>query len=222
MKTIAIIVAGGKGKRMGKPKQFLKIAGKPMLAWTVEAYERAKEIDGIILVVAKEQLKLARALRYSKIIEVVEGGRERTDSVRNGLRELPLSSEIVAIHDGARPMITPAIIDRSIKLAEKVGAVVVGVPVKDTIKEIRTLDLGPRTLDRAKLWQAQTPQVFGAKLIRLAYKGRVGGWVTDDAMLVEKLGKPVKMMLGDYGNIKVTTPEDLLLAEILLRRRKRV
>ncbi len=225
MKNIAIIVAGGKGKRLGGPKQFLKIAGQPMLAWTVEAFQKTKAIDGIILVVAKEQLKLARALRYSKIIEVVAGGKERTDSVRNGLKELPLSAEIVAIHDGARPMVTPDIIAKSIKLAKRVRAVVVGVPVKDTIKEVWTLDPvqrrgGLRTLDRTKLWAAQTPQVFAAQLIGRAYRGSVGREATDDSMLVEKMGKPVSLMKGSYENFKVTTPEDLRLAEIILRRRK--
>jgi 2-C-methyl-D-erythritol 4-phosphate cytidylyltransferase len=217
--TYAIIVAGGKGKRMGRPKQFLTIAGRPMLAWTLSAFQKSKAIDGIILVVDREQLFSAKKLNQKKVIGIAAGGKERQDSVRNGLALLPPSTKIVAIHDGARPAITPQVIEKSIKEAKKFGAVVVGVPVKDTIK---TVDRRPstvdRTLNRAELWAAQTPQAFKVGIIKKAYS-RLRRKVTDDAMAVEKLGISVKMVLGSYSNLKVTTPEDLKIMEGILKWR---
>lgn len=217
--TYAIIVAGGKGRRMGRPKQFLRIAGKPMLAWVLGAFQKARAIDGIILVVAKEQLAAAKRLRYSKIFRVVAGGKERQDSVRNGLRQLPESAEIVAIHDGARPAVTPEIIERSVRAARKCGAAVAGVPVKDTIKVTSNQLTVTRTIDRNKLWAAQTPQAFKVSLIKKAYS-KLKGNVTDDAMAVEKSKIPVKMVMGSYENLKVTTPEDLKILETILKNRR--
>lgn len=225
MKTVAIIVAGGKGKRMGRPKQFIKINGKPILAWTIAAFQKAKSVDGIILVVAKEYISQAKRFRFSKLLKVVPAGKERTDSVQNGLKALPDDADIVAIHDGARPAITVSIIEASIKAAKRYGAVVVGVPVKDTIKQMSNIQCPMsnegviiKTIDRSCLWAAQTPQVFKKGLILKAYKkGYNKSEVTDDSMLVERLGIPVKMIMGSYDNIKVTTPEDLLVAEAILK-----
>jgi 2-C-methyl-D-erythritol 4-phosphate cytidylyltransferase len=217
MRNIVIIVAGGKGKRMGKPKQFLKIAGKPMLAWTVAAFQKCHAIDGIILVVAKEQMTLAKRIKAAKLIAVVSGGEERQDSVRNGLVALPASTEIVAIHDGARPGLSVETIERSIKEAKNYGAVVVGVPVKDTIKVVSRQSLVvSQTADRSNLWAAQTPQTFQLEIIRKAYDRLIEN-VTDDAMAVEKLGIPVRMVMGEYTNIKVTTPEDLTIMKSILK-----
>ncbi|MBI5079028.1 2-C-methyl-D-erythritol 4-phosphate cytidylyltransferase [Candidatus Saganbacteria bacterium] len=222
MKTIAIIVAGGEGRRMGRRKQFLRIAGKPMLEWTLSAFQKAKIIDGIILVAAKEQFPLAKKLCFSKIIEVVEAGAERQDSVKNGLKGLPESVEIVVIHDGARPGVKEDMIDRSVRAARKWGAAVVGVPVKDTVKkilnsksEIRNNVEIIRTIDRDDLWVAQTPQAFRVSIIKKAY-AKLRGEVTDDAMAVEKLGLPVKMIMGSYANLKVTTLEDMRIMEGIL------
>jgi 2-C-methyl-D-erythritol 4-phosphate cytidylyltransferase len=222
MKNIAIIVAGGEGKRMGRPKQFLKIAGRPMLAWTLEAFQKAKIIDGIILVVAKDKLEAARKLKFTKILKVLPGGKERQDSVRNGLSVLPAGCEIVAIHDGARPAVTEEIIGRAVRAAQKQGAIVVGVPVKDTVKmsnvQCQMSNEGKiiieKTLDRSNLWQAQTPQVFKKDILLRAYQSNAT--VTDDAMLVERLGIPVIMVMGSYLNLKVTTPEDLKIMEGVL------
>jgi len=204
---------------MGRPKQFLTIAGRPMLAWTLSAFQKSKAIDGIILVVDREQLFSAKKLNQKKVIGIAAGGKERQDSVRNGLALLPPSTKIVAIHDGARPAITPQVIEKSIKEAKKFGAVVVGVPVTDTIK---TVDRRPstvdRTLNRAELWAAQTPQTFRAEIIKKAY-AKLRGSVTDDAMAVEKLGISVKMVLGSYSNLKVTTPEDLKIMEAIIKWR---
>lgn len=204
---------------MGRPKQFLKIAGRPMLEWTVSAFQKAKVIDGIVLVVAKEQMARARALRFSKLMAVVEGGKERQDSVKNGLKSISESAKIVVIHDGARPAVTPEIIEKSVREAKKFGAAVVGVPVKDTIKQVSSKHYAVRTLNREELWQAQTPQAFKASIIRKAY-AKVKDKVTDDAMLIEKLKIPVKMVMGSYQNIKVTTPEDLRIMESILKNRR--
>ena len=214
--TVAIIVAGGKGKRMRRPKQFLMLAGRPMLEWTLAAFQKTKVIDGIILVAAKAQMKAAEKFRFSKILKVVAAGKERQDSVKNGLSALPPSTKIVAIHDGARPAVTVDIIERSIREARKFGAVAAGVPVKDTMKVVSRKSLVvSRTVDRANLWQAQTPQVFKAEIIKKAYS-KLKAPVTDDAMAVEKLGLPVKMVMGSDENIKVTTPEDLKIMEAIL------
>jgi 2-C-methyl-D-erythritol 4-phosphate cytidylyltransferase len=197
-----------------------------MLAWTLEAFQKAKIIDGIILVVAKDKLAAARKLKFTKILKVLPGGKERQDSVRNGLSALPAGCEIVAIHDGARPAVTEEIIGRAVRAAQKQGAIVVGVPVKDTVKKIRNSKFEIRnnvqnsnvqiqeTLDRKVLWQAQTPQVFKKEILLRAYQSNAT--VTDDAMLVERLGIPVIMVMGSYLNLKVTTPEDLKIMEGVL------
>jgi len=217
MKTVAIIVAGGKGKRMGKPKQFLKIAGKPMVSWTLAAFQKCRAVDAVILVVEKENLSRAQRLGFSKIIKVVEAGRERQDSVRNGLKVLPESAEIVVIHDGARPAVTESLIEDSIRAARRWGAAIVAVPVKDTIKQVNRKHEVKKTLKREELWAVQTPQAFKTSIIRQAYS-RLKGKATDDASAVEKIGAKVKIIMGSYENLKVTTPEDLKIIEAILRR----
>jgi len=217
MKTVAIIVAGGKGKRMGKPKQFLKIAGKPMVSWTLAAFQKCKAIDAIILVVEKENLAKARTLKFSKITKIVEAGKERQDSVKNGLKVLPESAEIVVIHDGARPAVTETLIEDAIRAARRFGAAIVAVPVKDTIKQVNYKCVVKKTLNRHELWAVQTPQAFKTSIILPAYC-RLKEKVTDDASAVEKIGVRVKIIKGSYENLKVTTPEDLKLMETILRR----
>ncbi len=223
MKTVAIITAGGMGKRMGQPKQFLEIAGKPMVEQTISIFEKADCIDEIILVISPEEIEKAKKFKFKKIKKIVAGGKERQDSVNNGLKELPDDCEIVAIHDGARPFVSVDIIEESVREAKKEGAIVVGVPVKDTIKQLQTSNIKhqnkselqiEKTLNRKSLWRAQTPQVFKKEIIVKAYQAGYNRYqVTDDAMLVEKLGIPVKMAMGSYQNIKITTPEDLKLAK---------
>jgi 2-C-methyl-D-erythritol 4-phosphate cytidylyltransferase len=219
MKTVAIIVAGGQGKRMGRPKQFLKIAGKPMLAWTVDAFQRTKAIDGIILVVAPDQLDLAAKIKAAKIIAVVPGGRQRQDSVRNGLAALPKGVQIVLIHDGARPAVSAATINGMIKAAKEHGAAIAAVPLKDTIKQVNRREARiVKTLDRSELWAAQTPQTFTVPVINKAYE-TLKHDVTDDAAAVERLGIPVKIVMDSYANLKVTMPEDLAIMEAILKGR---
>jgi len=220
LKTMALIVAGGRSRRMGRDKQFLKIAGKPLLEWTVSAFQNNRAIEGIILVVASHNLAKAKRLRFSKVKAVVESGAERQDSVRNGLALLPASAEIVVIHDGARPGISQAVISRSIAVARKYGAALVAVPVKDTIKEVRGSKFYvKKTVDRNRLWAAQTPQTFRAGLIKKVYRD-IKGRFTDDAGLVEKAGLPVRIVMGSYENIKVTTPEDIRIMSAILGSRR--
>jgi len=225
MKTVAIITAAGFGKRMGKPKQFLEIGGKPILELTLSIFEQTKAIDEIILVVNEEDVPRAKKFKFAKLKKVVSGGKERQDSVYNGLKVLPDDAEIVAIHDGARPFVSSEIIEQAIEEARRSGAVVVGVPVKDTVKSINNEPALPagrqltinKTLDRKKLWQAQTPQVFKKEVILKAFEQGYNKFnVTDDAMLVEKMGVPVKMVMGSYQNIKITTPGDLKFAAAIL------
>ena len=220
MKTVAIIVAGGTGKRMGRPKQFIKIAGKPMLAWTVDAFQRTKAIDGIILVVAPDQLDLAAKIKAAKIIAVVPGGRQRQDSVRNGLAALPKGVQIVLIHDGARPAVEAATINGTIKAAKEHGAAIAAVPLKDTIKLVNRREAKIlKTLDRSEMWAAQTPQTFTVPVINKAYE-TLKHDVTDDAAAVERLGIPVTIVADSYANLKVTTPEDIFIMEAILKGRK--
>jgi len=219
MKTVAIIVAGGVGKRMGQPKQFLKIAGKPMLAWTVAAFQRVKAVDGIILVVAQDQLDLAEKIKASKIIAVVPGGKLRQDSVRNGLAALPKGVQVVLIHDGARPAVLAETINATIREAKQHGAAIAAVPVKDTIKRVAKHEARvTETVDRDGLWAAQTPQTFTVALIKKAYE-QLKHNVTDDAAAVEMFGIPVRVVMGSYTNLKVTTPDDLPVAAALLKGR---
>lgn len=228
MKTVAIISAAGQGKRMGRPKQFLELAGKPMLERTIAVFENTAAIDEIILIVNPEDVERARKFKFSKVKNVVAGGKERQDSVKNGLKSLPEDSEIVAIHDGARPFVTSAIIEQAIEEAKQSGAVVVGVPIKDTVKKIqdprskiRTNVEIIETINRDNLWAAQTPQVFKKEIIEKAYQKNCQAKVTDDAMMVEKMGNPVKMVMGSYKNIKITTPDDLIIAEGIINKGER-
>jgi 2-C-methyl-D-erythritol 4-phosphate cytidylyltransferase len=219
MKTVAIIVAGGQGKRMGRPKQFIKIAGKPMLAWTVDAFQRVKAVDGIILVVTPDQQALAAKIRASKIIAIVPGGKQRQDSVQSGLAALPKGVQIVLIHDGARPAVLATTINGTIKAARQHGAAIAAVPVKDTIKRVARRELRIiNTLEREGLWAAQTPQTFTVPLIKKAYE-QLKHDVTDDAAVVEKFGIPVQIIMGSYSNLKVTTPEDLAIMGTILKGR---
>jgi len=228
MTTVAIITAGGSGKRMGRPKQFLKIGGKAMLELTLAAFEKAKCIDEIILVVNKDGIEKAKKFKFKKLKKIVAGGKERQDSVFNGLKELPDDCGIVAIHDGARPLVGVKIIEEAVKEAKASGAVVVGVPVKDTIKQTTNNKQQItnnskisiiKTINREELWRAQTPQVFKKEIILKAYEQGYNKYeATDDSMLVEKIGILVAMVMGSYKNIKITTPEDLALAEIIIKK----
>ncbi|MGD0336317.1 MAG: 2-C-methyl-D-erythritol 4-phosphate cytidylyltransferase [Candidatus Omnitrophota bacterium] len=229
----AVVVAAGKGSRFkySVPKPLVKINAKPAIVYSLETLSRHPAIKEIIVVTNAQNRRSVnyaiRKYRILKVSAVIGGGRRRQDSVYNGLRSLGRKTDIVLIHDGARPFIDSGIISRSIEKAISSGAAIIAVPVKDTVKEVTksqrykvTKDiLVKKTLNRDTLWEVQTPQVFRKRLILRAYERFRKCDVTDDAMLVEKLGAPVKVVEGSYNNIKITTIEDLIIAEAIARER---
>ena len=223
----AIIVAAGKSDRMGAgtDKAFLSLGPKPVVAWSLLAFEACTDIDHIVLVVRKDQISAAKAVvrmfGISKVRTVVAGGQKRQNSVMNGLKEIDSDTRLVVVHDGARPCVTPTTISETVKLAKRVGAVAVGCRIWDTVKFVEKGSTVTRTEDRTKLWAVQTPQAFNAQLIRRAYaeaeKAKVE--VTDDASAVELLGEPVKLYETNVPNLKITTVEDLQLAKAVVMNR---
>ena len=223
----AIILAAGKGARMnaGMNKQFIHINGKPLLAHTLEAFQTCEAIDSIMLVAGKDELQLCKeqivdAFGFNKVDKLVEGGSERQQSVYNGILQLDDQCEVVVIHDGARPILAADIIERCIEGAKEFGAVTAGMPVKETIKVVDEDGFVDYTPERWKLWVTQTPQAFRADIIREAHESAASKGLsgTDDAFLVENTGCKVKMIESSYENIKVTTPEDIILAKIIMNK----
>ncbi len=225
MKVTAVIPAAGAGKRMNLKKQFLEINGKPLLSITVSVFEDCQSIDDIIVVAARDDIEAVKEMlkSFRKIRDIVEGGPERQDSVYNGLKDISKESDddLVVIHDGARPLITKEIISKAVTEAKVSKAVVVGVPAKDTIKTVTPDNMTLETLDRGSLWLVQTPQVFQLSIIKQAYERaqKINYRATDDSKLVERMGIPVKMIMGSYDNIKITTIEDVAIAESILNQR---
>jgi 2-C-methyl-D-erythritol 4-phosphate cytidylyltransferase len=222
----AIIVAAGKGTRMGPDvdKLFLELNGRPVVAHTWRRFEEAGCIDGIIVVVRDGMqpafAELAKKFEFRKNHLFVAGGKERQDSVWNGLAAIPPDAELVAIQDAARPCTTAALVAATIEAARETGAAVAAQPVTDTVKESGDGQFIERTLDRSRLWAVQTPQTFRAEVIRraLAEVRRRGLLVTDDTAACELIGQPVKLVAGIEPNPKVTRREDLPLIEAVLRR----
>ena len=216
----AIVVAAGKSERMGTgtDKAFLNLGPKPVLAWSLLAFERCTDVDQIVVVVRKDQIVATKALvrmfGISKIRTVVAGGQKRQDSVMNGLKEVDSDTRIVVIHDGARPCVKPETIAETVKVAKRTGAAVIGCHIWDTVKYVEKGTTVSRTEDRSKLWAVQTPQAFSASVIRRAYaevvKKNVD--VTDDASAVELIGEPVKIVESNVPTLKITTVEDLRVA----------
>jgi 2-C-methyl-D-erythritol 4-phosphate cytidylyltransferase len=222
----AILVAAGKGTRMGAgvDKLFLKVAGRPVVAHTWQKFEDATCIWEIVLVVRRGRQKmfqeLAEKFRFRKPYRIVIGGTERQDSVWNGLKALSPETEIVAIHDAARPCVSEELIVDTVKRAEETGAAVAAQPVTDTIKESGDGRLIERSLNRSKLWSVQTPQTFRVDVIRRALEEvrRRGMIFTDDTAACELIGQPVRLVSRLTPNPKVTVPGDLPLIETLLRK----
>ncbi len=225
-KITAIVLAGGTGKRMNSavPKQYLPLAGKPVLYYSLAAFAKS-EVTDIILVTGAGEIayckqEIVEKYNIPKVRAVVAGGRERYDSVYQGLVAAE-GADYVLIHDGARPLVTQDIIARAIEGAKAYQACVVGMPVKDTIKIADAGGYADKTPDRSMVWQVQTPQAFSYTLVKNAYEKVLAGneaGITDDAMVVERAcGYPVKLIKGSYQNIKITTPEDLPVAEVYLR-----
>ncbi len=220
-----IIVAAGTSRRMqGRDKLWLQLAGRITLARTIDVFEASPLIDTIVLVLNAERLEDAAYLReqenWQKIAAVVVGGARRQDSVRIGLdtlTQIAPTSSWVMIHDGARPFVTPKMLEAGLDAAQKYQAAIAAVPVKDTIKQVRDGKV-QSTLDRSQLWEVQTPQVFSFPLIYKAHHTSIEPEdVADDAALLEQLGHPVAIFQGSYSNIKITTQEDIFLAETFLQ-----
>lgn len=217
-----VIAAAGISQRMGGiNKLFAPLSGKPLLCWSVDTCQGHNLVEQIVLVLNDKDLargqKLKEAMGWSKVVLCL-GGARRQDSVREGLGHMK-DCDWVVIHDGARPFLTLELIDDGLKIAREIGAAIAAVPVKDTIKLANDEKLIRKTIKRDKLWVAQTPQIFRFDTISKAYENLTRA-TTDDATAVECLGNKVKLYMGNYRNIKVTTPEDLALARIIAREWK--
>lgn len=224
----AVILAAGKGKRMqaGSNKVFFEIGASPVLAHTIRAFEEAPLVREIILVTGEEDMvsaeHLVKDFGFQKVKKIVRGGAERQESSAIGISHLSEEAEVVLIHDGARPFVLPEEIERVAHKAKEMGAAVLGAPLRHTVKRVNENQVISETLDRQSLWTAFTPQGFLVPLIQEAaqYAKERGLFATDDASLVELMGRPVEMVSGSEMNIKITLPEDLQLAECILAARE--
>lgn len=230
MKKAAVVLAAGQGKRMGGtvPKQYLTLAGKPILQHTLEAFERSS-VDDVIVVTGEQEISYCREHivepgGFRKVSNIVAGGTERYLSVFCGLKAVE-EARYVLVHDGARPFITPEQIDEAAEMAQKYEAVAMGMPVKDTVKRVDTEGFVLETPPRKYMWQVQTPQAFAYEKLCRAYEKVIQDNVldiTDDAMVWEyAFGSKVKMLTCSYENIKITTPEDIYIGEAILASQSR-
>jgi 2-C-methyl-D-erythritol 4-phosphate cytidylyltransferase len=225
VKIEAIIPMAGLGTRLKSPgpKALIKVHGKPLFFYSLLALAKSQRIQSIILVVPAKYLwnvqALVKTLKLKKIKAIIEGGETRSASVAHGLQSTDEDTDFVLIHDGARPLIKTTQIDHAIRLALKEQAVVFGVPVKPTIKRVNKALTVIETIDRDELWEVQTPQIFRKDILVKAHQHKNSKTASDDAFLVEQMGKRVKIFPGSYENIKVTTPDDLALVKILLKKR---
>ncbi len=231
----AIVLAAGQGKRMGTSvqKQYIELEGKPLIYYSLKTFQESGLIDSMVLVVGEGQVAYAQneivsKYGFSKVCAVVEGGKERYDSVWQGLKTVSQEPEVsyIYIHDGARPFVDDEILNRGYETVEQFRACVAGMPSKDTVKVVDEQGFAINTPDRKYVWVIQTPQIFEKSLIMEAYARLMKEEhedVTDDAMAVERMMKvPVKMFEGSYQNVKITTPEDLAIAKVFLREKRPV
>jgi 2-C-methyl-D-erythritol 4-phosphate cytidylyltransferase len=226
-KIVAIIPAAGTGVRMraNQPKQFLDLDGKPVLVRTLEVFQACSIVDSIILVIPEQDVEYAQkeivdSYGLEKVEKVVSGGERRQDSVRLGLEAWEVNDGLVLIHDGVRPLVSEDLIARVIEAAKENRAVITALPAKDTVKEVGENAFVVKTYARQKVWLIQTPQVFRYEDILMAHQRAIQeNWqeATDDALLMEKVGIPVKVIEGSEDNIKVTTPRDLELARFIIK-----
>ncbi len=220
MKVSAIIPAAGLGIRMGSniPKQFLLLDGKPILHHTLSVLDQCSVVDEIVLVVSEEEMGQAQQQiqdSHPKVTKVITGGKERQDSVGKGLQSLDSETDIVVVHDGVRPFVSPDLIRETVEAARDFGAAITAIPVSDTIKKVNEGGLVERTVDRSGLWRVQTPQTFQVSLLKKAFeKAQADNFYgTDESSLIEYLGREVKVIPGSEFNIKITRSEDLVLGE---------
>ncbi|MBL7077345.1 MAG: 2-C-methyl-D-erythritol 4-phosphate cytidylyltransferase [Kiritimatiellae bacterium] len=219
-----IIVAGGRSERMGAKvdKAFLSLGPRPVLAYSLMAFEECLDIDGVILVLRKDRVKAGRSVvdmfGCAKVKAVVAGGPIRQVSVQNGMDELPEDAKIVAVHDGARPCVTPALISETIKSAKRYGSGVAAVRIADTVKHVERGLTVTRTVDRSKLWAVQTPQTFKVSLLKRAFElvKEKNATITDESSAVELTSQKVRLVQATVANVKITTPDDLAMATTLL------
>ena len=224
--TVAVIVAGGSGSRVRapRPKQFLELMGKPLLAHTVAPFVESRDIGNVVVVLPRQDFDhherlMARWLSPGEHLKIVPGGDSRQDSVWNGISAIPTSFEGYAlVHDGARPLVSHEIIRNVVSAAMRYGAAIAGLPVTETLKQVRADEVIVETVDRRLYYQAQTPQCFRYRTLRAALEqARASGFLgTDEAQLVERLGEKVYLVPGSLRNIKVTTQEHFALAEYYL------
>ncbi|MBI5695416.1 MAG: 2-C-methyl-D-erythritol 4-phosphate cytidylyltransferase [Nitrospirae bacterium] len=227
MKVTVLIPAAGSGTRMGKgtKKQFLLLDGLPILAHTLRRFEDVPEVTEIIPVVPEDEMehclkKCVEGSGLKKVRRVVPGGQQRQDSVYNGLKAVDPGTDYVMVHDGVRPFVTPDLIGGLLCSLDGCDGAILAVPSKDTVKEVGRDLVVKKTIDRKSCYMVQTPQVFRYKALMDAFRKAYadGYYGTDEASLVEKYGGKVKVVMGSYVNIKITTPEDMILAEALLRK----
>jgi 2-C-methyl-D-erythritol 4-phosphate cytidylyltransferase len=223
--TTAIIVAAGKSTRMGTgmDKVFLSLGSKPIIAWSLLAFQTCTDIDNIILVVRKDHVLAAKQVAtmfgISKLTTIVPGGTKRQDSVMAGMAAMDPETRMVVVHDGARPCVTPDLISETVRYAKRYGCGIAAARIWDTVKYVERGNTVSHTLDRTKLWAVQTPQAFSADLLKRAYQVVVEqkATVTDEAGAVELLGEPVRLVEWTRPNIKITTVEDMPLAAVAMK-----
>ncbi len=224
-RVAAVVVAAGRGQRLAAPdKVLLPLAGQPMLAWSLTAIAATPQIGAVVVVAGEHTIAAVEALvqarGFHKVVAIVPGGERRQDSVTAGLAALPGQTEVVLIHDGARPLADPDLFRRCAEAAAAGGAVIAAMPVADTLKRVTDADLViTSTVDRSGLWAAQTPQAFRLDVLQRAFAANAGADVTDEALLCEAAGIPVRVVPSSSANLKVTHPEDVAVAEALLRAR---
>lgn len=224
-RVLAIIPAAGSGTRMGadRAKQFLDLEGAPLLAVTLNPFQQCGDVDDIILVVPPVDVRFCREeilerFEFTKVKKVVPGGKRRQDSVRLGLEAAEEHYDLVMVHDGVRPLVEEGLIMRLVAAGRRHGAVIAALPAKETVKEVDEMGRVVKTHDRKRMWLVQTPQVFRYQDLLTAHRrGEKEGWeeATDDSLLIERLGIPVRVIQGSEKNIKVTTPQDLEMARFL-------
>lgn len=223
--NVGIIVAAGKSERMGAKmdKAFVSLGVKPVLAYSLEAFEECSDIDTVVIVARKDRVSAARGMAQmfgcAKVRKVVAGGLRRQDSVQIGLNALGEDVRLVAIHDAARPCVTPDLISATLKVAKRYGAGLAAVKIADTIKRVERGTTVNKTVDRAKLWSVQTPQAFKLDLLKQAYEvvNKKGLTVTDEGSAVELVSDCVHIVPSTWTNIKITTAEDLAIAAAMLK-----
>jgi 2-C-methyl-D-erythritol 4-phosphate cytidylyltransferase len=221
-RVVAIVPSAGAGKRFGGNKLFAILKDKPVLAWSLIAIQEVEEIGEIIPVMSDDEMgmgvEIVEAYGIKKVKKIAHGGKERQDSVYNGLKLIDKETSTVLIHDGVRPLVTPAMIGRALRSLQNCDGVIVGVPLKDTINEVDDTFVVKKNLKRDSLMAVQTPQVFNFKIIVDSYEKAFASDMhfTDDASVVQFYGGTVKVIEGEYRNIKITTPEDILVAHTLM------